>query len=831
MILPKLKNFFGDLSIKTELVNSYFDRENRISKHFPIKLLLTPEIFLTADGEIGCVIALNGIPFEVTGNNQLRRFQQALGFALQQLENNTNIYMTTHRNHAPAQLEGDFPEGFVKDFMKAYQQQFAHRKIYQNSHFLTLVLCPPAIKKVTTRFIRKKTLLAENKENHDKQIKILKTQMDQVVRSLEEYGPVVIGKNHSSKKADLLRFFSIFVNGYARDFAYPYQEVASFIAEKRIFIGADTIHFQGISKNDAHYNRYGAILSIKHYHAKTSLGLLGDLLALPFEFISTHSFLPITLNESQKRIKKQINRLESVEDAAISQIDELAIAMDDVASNRIKFGQHHNTLLVLSDSLDELDKHITKVVAVYQRHNLVVVRETLNLEASFWAQIPGNFKHIRRQALINNQNLTTYQPLHNYYTGYRDQNHLGGALLLLETPSKTPMYFNIHQKGSGRKNNMTRGHTIIIGPSDAGKTVILATIEAASKKYRTRSFIFDRLRGLENYVRAVGGQYYALVPGQLTHFNPCQLGDTQKNRQFLRDLIKICSQSELAPLTAADYTEIANVVERNFTLPFEKRQFSNIASFFTQSFTGLNAFSRYLRFVDQSGKPGDLAYLFDNPTDLLNLNNDTIGFDLTHWLKDHGEPPAELLPLSMYLFHRMEETFDPDNNPENRPTGIYLDEGWQFLQHPYWSLRIQEYLVTLRKMNVFLLISTQQADRIAHSPIASSLLEGMATKIFLMNADAKPEHYQGAFSLSDRELEIVQEDLHRCSLNGTRYFLIIQQRGAAIAGLNFQGIEHFLSILSTNSASGQRVESLRTQWGDDPTEWVPIFLSEEKAMR
>ena len=46
--------------------------------------------------------------------------------------------------------------------------------------------------------------------------------------------------------------------------------------------------------------------------------------------------------------------------------------------------------------------------------------------------------------------------------------------------------------------------------------------------------IFDKDRGLEILVRALGGQYSALRYGQPTGFNPLALADTPLQREFLR---------------------------------------------------------------------------------------------------------------------------------------------------------------------------------------------------------------------------------------------------------------------------------------------------------
>jgi type IV secretion system protein VirB4 len=200
----------------------------------------------------------------------------------------------------------------------------------------------------------------------------------------------------------------------------------------------------------------------------------------------------------------------------------------------------------------DLEEKIAKVIKVYQDKRLVVIRETLNLESAFWAQIPGNFKYIRRSVPISSNNFSCFCSLHNYYAGYLNENHLGSALMLAETSSKTPFYLNLHEKASGRKDDLPKGHTTLIGPSNAGKTVIITTIDAMMQKYGVRSFFFDRNYGCEIYVLAMGGVYNRLLPGEPTGWNPCQLPKNEKNKKFLRDFLEVLATSPTASLTASD---------------------------------------------------------------------------------------------------------------------------------------------------------------------------------------------------------------------------------------------------------------------------------------
>ena len=136
---------------------------------------------------------------------------------------------------------------------------------------------------------------------------------------------------------------------------------------------------------------------------------------------------------------------------------------------------------------------------------IIAVREEIALEPAFWAQFPGNFKYIARRGLVSTGNFAGLASGHNFPLGQADGNHWGEAVTLLETTAAGPYYFNFHQ---GDLGNFT-----VIGPSGSGKTVVLNFLLAQARKFRPRIIFFDKDRGAELFIRAIGGRYDLLRPG------------------------------------------------------------------------------------------------------------------------------------------------------------------------------------------------------------------------------------------------------------------------------------------------------------------------------
>ena len=183
---------------------------------------------------------------------------------------------------------------------------------------------------------------------------------------------------------------------------------------------------------------------------------------------------------------------------------------------------------------------------------------------------------------------------------------------------------------------------------------------------------------------------------------------------------------------------------------------------------------------------------------------------ITHLLDN--ESNDVFLPVMLYLFHRIELSID------GSLVGIYLDEGWQYLENAYWKNKMRSYLPTLRKKNVYVVFATQSPGSVAHSSWRDELIQGSATNIFLPNPKAESQHYVDAFKLSWREFDFIRNaDLV------SRKFLIKQGHESAIGRLDLSSMDDFVAVLSANKSTVLLLDEIRQDVGDDPANWLPVF--------
>ena len=417
-----------------------------------------------------------------------------------------------------------------------------------------------------------------------------------------------------------------------------------------------------------------------------------------------------------------LRRMRSAEDEAVSLRADLIQAKDEVAAGRAGFGEHHMTIAVQRrHAAHEVDEGVAEAQAALADLGIIAVREEIALEPAFWAQFPGNFKYIARRGLVSTGNFAGLASGHNFPLGQAEGNHWGEAVTLLETTAAGPYYFNFHQ---GDLGNFT-----VIGPSGSGKTVVLNFLLAQARKFRPRIIFFDKDRGAEIFIRAIGGRYDLLRPGAPSGPQPAparrQAGQPPVPDRLARAARRRRRHRRGRPGSRTRSTPISS--SRSSIAGCA------ISPSCSAARTRPHAGDLWSRLRPWWGD-GERAWLFDNEHDRTDLTAEAVGFDMTSILDD----PAMRTPAMMYLFHRVEERLD------GSAAIIVVDEGWKALDDDVFVRRIKDWEKTIRKRNGIVGFATQSAQDALESRIASAIIEQAATQIFMANPEgARRRLYRG----------------------------------------------------------------------------------------
>jgi type IV secretion system protein VirB4 len=784
------------IKAEKEKVTKY---ETSAAHFIPYRCHFNSDTILTYKEELIRVIKIKGFAFETADDVEIDLKKNARNNILKGMASgNFSLYFHTVRRKEKGFPDGEMPDNFSKRINQEWAQKHSDDKTFINEHYLTLIRGSDKSGAAVLEHLAKQIQHKADRSSWEDYMREALDELDEmterILNGFGNYGPELLGivENDGVVTSELLEFLSRLVNcGHTQPIAPSIGEISHQLPISRLYFGSKSIeahHPQGV--------KYAGLVSIKEYRPSTNAGIFDGFMQLPFELIISQSFSFINRMIAIAGMQLQQRRLVQSEDVATSQIQEIDEALDSAMSGEFAFGNHHMTVLCIEDSAKTLETALSLAVVELANSGIVGVREKMNMEPAYWAQLPGNAEYMARRSVVNTFNIAGFASFHNYPSGKRKKNHWGDAVTVLNTVSGTPYFFSFHVRDVG--------HTMIIGPTGAGKTVLLNFLCAQSRKFNGRLFFFDKDRGAEIFIRALDGRYMTPEIARNSGFNPFQLPDTHDNRSFLAEFLSVLVSEHGERLPAHEVERINEAVAGNYKIPFEQRRLRNIAPFM-----GIGGPGTLAGRLSMWHSDGSHSNLFDNPEDVIDFESSNVfGINMTEILKDK----ASLSPTLLYLFHRIQTSLD------GNPTMIVLDEAWALIDNPVFAPKIRDWLKVLRKLNTFVVFATQSVEDASKSEISDTLVQQTTTQIFLPNLKATSV-YREVFMLSEREFLLV-----KTTDPATRFFLVKQNNDGVIARIDLSGMDEIIRVLSGRVETVLIMDEVIKEVGDNPDDWLPLFF-------
>jgi type IV secretion system protein VirB4 len=773
--------------------------------HFiPYKCHWNSDTILTKKEELVRVIKIKGFAFETADDIDIDLKKNARNNLLKGMSSgNFSLYFHTIRRKEKGFPDGEMPDLFSKRVNDEWAARHSDSRTFINEHYFTLIRGSDSSSVAILENMAKKLQHKTDKSSWENYMREAFDELDEmterILNGYGNYGPRVLGivEGEDGVTSEILEFLSRLVNcGYSQPMSIPLGSIANQLPLSRLYFGNKSIeahHPNGI--------KYGGIVSIKEYRPSTNAGVFDGFMQMPFELIISQSFSFINRMVAISSMQLQPRRLVQAEDVAVSQIQEIDSALDSAMSGEFGFGNHHMTILCLEDTPKSLESALSLAVVELSNSGITGVREKMNLEPAYWAQLPGNSDYMARRSIVNTLNIASFASFHNYPSGKRKKNHWGNAVTVLNTVSGTPYFFSFHVRDVG--------HSMIIGPTGSGKTVLLNFLCAQAQKFNCRLFFFDKDRGAEIFIRAIRGRYMIPTAAKNSGFNPFQLEDNSENRSFLIDFMKSLVMVGDNPLPAHEIERINEAVKGNYKLPKEQRRLRNIAPFMGLGGPGTLAGRLSMWHTD-----GSHAKLFDNEDDVIDFSSArSFGIEMSNILQDK----VSIGPVLLYLFHRIQSSLD------GSPTMIILDEAWALIGNPVFAPKIKDWLKVLRKLNTFVVFATQSVEDATKSSISDTLVQQTSTQIFLPNLKAT-SLYREVFMLSEREFNLV-----KTTDPSTRFFLVKQDNDGVIARIDLSGMDNIIRVLSGRVDTVILMDEIIDEVGENPDDWLPIYYERSKG--
>ena len=415
------------------------------------------------------------------------------------------------------------------------------------------------------------------------------------------------------------------------------------------------------------------------------------------------------------------------------------------------------TVTVWDEDERRAEAKLKAVEKIVQGRDFTCMVETLNAVEAWLGSLPGHLYANVRQPPISTLNLAHMIPLSAVWAGPAGNDHLDGPpLFFADTEGSTPFRFSTHVGDVG--------HTLIVGPTGTGKSVLLALMALQFRRYAdAQVFAFDFGGSIRCATLAMGGDFEDLA-GALSDaedavsLQPLARIDDAAERSWAQDWLAGLLGREGVTIDPTAKDHLWSALTSLASAPVEER-----------TLTGLSVLLQ-----SQELKRALQPYCIGGPFgQLLDAEHEVLGVADVQAYETEGLIGTAVAPAVLaYLFHRIEGRLD------GRPSLIIVDEGWLALDDATFGDQLKEWLKTLRKKNASVVFATQSLSDVDGSNIAPAIIESCPTRVFLPNERAFEPQIAAIyrrFGLNDRQIEILaratpKRDYYAQSRRGNRLF-------------------------------------------------------------
>lgn len=739
----------------------YRRRPALLSDWLPWAGLVAPGVVLNKDGSFQRTARFRGPDLDSATQGELIATAARLNNALRRLGSGWALFVEAERRPAAGYPQSEFPEPLSwlvdEERRAAFEEDQSH---FESSYHLTLMYLPPEDSRD-----RAAKLLYENTATGGvdwrERLTAFIAETDRRFDLLDGVLPEIAWLDDS----ETLTYLHSTISTRRHRVAVP---DSPFYLDALL---ADSPLSGGLAPRlgDVHLR----VTSVRGFPTPSWPGLLDDLNRLGFAYRWSTRFLCMDKAEAEKelgRLRRQwfakrknvvallretIFQQESplVDTDASNKAADADAALQELGSDAVAFGYVTTTVTVLDADAAVADERLRQVERAIQGRGFVTIPETLNAVEAWLSSIPGNAYANVRQPIVSTLNLAHIMPVSAVWAGQERNAHLDGPpLIVTRTDGATPFRLVTHVGDVG--------HTMVVGPTGMGKSVLIATLAMQFRRYPgSRIFAFDIGRSLRATILGLVGEHYDLGTDGDIAFQPLARIDEEGYRAWAAEWLEGRMQHEGVSVGPDEKAAIWSALESLAGAPVGQRTLTGF-SVLLQS----NALRQALAPYVLGGAQGRLL---DADQDKLGTANVQC-FEMEELMGSR----AAVLAVLGYLFARLEERFD------GAPTLLLLGEAWMFLDDPVFAGRLRQWLKTLRKKRVSVIFDTQSLADIQESSIAPTVMESCPSRIILPNPQATEPQLRPVYrglGLNDRQIEIIanaqpKRDYYYQSRLGNRLF-------------------------------------------------------------
>ncbi|MGN0862905.1 MAG: VirB4 family type IV secretion/conjugal transfer ATPase, partial [Stenotrophomonas koreensis] len=454
-----------------------FSPNAAIADFVPYSSHVSPTVIKTTGGDYLMTWFLGGLPFVGREEWELEHRHNTFNRMLQTLRapDYVNVAFWVHDIRRKGSISGNarYRQRFNQELSDAYYGSLSGQRVMLNELYLTLIYRPITGGKA---FVEKTDDISKLRAMEEQAVAKVMELASNVEAVLKDYSPQRLGIYEASNGmvfSETLEFLGYLLNRVAEPVPVLSAPVSGYLPVSKQTFSVKTGDY--VITTPSGSNHYGAILNIKEYPDSTYPGILNGLKYLDFEYVITHSFSPIGRQDALRVLDRTKGLMISSGDKAVSQIIELDEAMDQLSSGNFVLGEYHYIIALYADSQAALQQQVATARAELSNAGFVSAKEDVAIAASFYSQLPCNWRYRTRQANVSSLNFLGLSPLHNFATGKKERNPWGQCVTVLQTTNGQPYYFNFHATHPAENSlgEKAIANTMVIGKSGTGKTALI----------------------------------------------------------------------------------------------------------------------------------------------------------------------------------------------------------------------------------------------------------------------------------------------------------------------------------------------------------------------
>lgn len=781
-------------------LREYRRKADRLADFLPWAALVAPGVVLNKDGSFQRTARFRGPDLDSATPAELVGVTARLNSALRRLGSGWAIFVEAVRRAAQDYPSCAFPDpasALVEQERAAqFAQEGAH---FESRYFFTLVWMPPA-----EDAARAETWLYEGRQTKGvdprEQLAGFIDRTDRLLRLFEGFFPEIAWLDDG----ETLTYLHSCISGRVQHVRVPDtpMHLDALLADEPLTGGLEP------RLGRAHLRT----LSVTGFPSATFPGLLDELNTLGFAYRCSTRAIMLDKTDAARllgRIRRQWFAKRKSVAAILKEVmtNEASVLVDSDAANKAgdadlalqELGADHVGMALVTATVTVWDEDaglaaekLRQAEKVIQGRDFTCIAEGMNALEAWLGSLPGHLYANVRQPPVSTLNLAHMLPISAVWAGpERDPHWDAPPLFYARTEGTTPFRFALHVGDVG--------HTLVVGPTGAGKSVLLAFMAMQFRRYPgARIFAFDFGGSIRAAALACGGDWQDLGTSlagdndDAVLLQPLAGIDDPATRAWASGWLQAILASEGVTLDPATKEHLWAALGSLASAPRAERTLTGLAVLL-QSQPLKQALAPYCL-------GGPFGRLLDAESERLG-SADFQAFE-TEGLTGSAAAPAVLA----YLFHRIEAQLD------GAPTLIIIDEGWLVLDSPGFAAQLREWLKTLRKKNASVVFATQSLADIEGSAIAPAIIESCPTRVFLPNERAREPQILAIyrrFGLNDRQIDIVsratpKREYYCQSARGNRLFdLGLGEVALAFTAASSKSDQHAIArILAEAGRSG-----------------------------